>query len=261
MTLIHTNRHLPQAVTTKGAIQYGMNNQIKSTLSTDRVALLRQLDEIIADIWEHYCGGDASMLREPFLKEARSLIIDKFGMLGINELREAFRLASVNIYDVNLSSYGGKVRLQTIGECLSKYIEYRRPIVSQLLREQQVIEAQANIEQDRIKKEQYQASVVHWFLNAKQATRDECRFYKLDTLEELGHISFTQEQIAQFVALAKKELEQEARNDKSDAKTIQGMRDAHKSLTAIIEGSAKERIIKRAKEIALHTIINDRNRS
>jgi hypothetical protein len=251
----------PQAVTTRGAIEYGHNNQVRQLFTSDKFTLLKLLDEVIADIWEHYCGANIDNLNEAFKKEARQLIIEKFGGIGVNEIREAFRLASVNVLNVNLTSYGGKIGLQVIGDCLSKYVEYRRPIVAEInaIKERQKWEAEK--ENQEAKRIEYVNSVIDWFNNTKSAPREDCRFYKLDTLQDAGIITITQEDIKHYVALAKAELEKEEREAKMSARSVYKMREAQKSLTSIIEGSAKERIIKRAKEIALHTIIHDRNRS
>jgi hypothetical protein len=259
---IHTNEYQqPQAVTTRGAIEYGHSNQVRQLFTSDKFTLLKKLDEVIADIWEHYCGANIDNLTEAFKKEARQLIIEKFGCLGVNEIREAFRLASVNVLNVNLTSYGGKVGLQVIGDCLSKYIEYRKPIVSEINREKERLKLEAEKEDQEAKRLEYVNSVINWFNTTKSAPREDCRFYKLDTIQDAGLITLTQNEIKHYIELAKVELEREERETKMSARSVYKMREAQKSLTSIIEGSAKERIIKRAKEIALHTIINDRNRS
>jgi hypothetical protein len=161
------------------------------------------------------------------------------------------------VLNVNLTSYGGKIGLQVIGDCLSKYVEYRRPIVAEInaIKERQKWEAEKENQEE--KRLEYVNSVIEWFNTTKSAPREDCRFYKLDTLQDAGLVTLTQDEIKHYVALAKAELEKEEREAKMSAQSVYKMREAQKSLTSIIEGSAKERIIKRAKEIALHTIINE----
>lgn len=256
-TPIHTNDYQhPQAVTTKGAIELGMTRQIRSMYATDRFTLLKNLDEVIADIWEHYCGAHIDNLNEAFKKEARQLIIEKFGNLGVNEIREAFRLASVNVLNVNLTSYGGKVGLQVIGDCLSKYVEHRRPIAAEIRKAQQQQQQLAQQEADFKKKQEFEAYVLEWFetMKGKVALAD-CKFYFYDTLEAHGKVSTTPEQQAAYYRMAKESMQKELESKKGSVKSLNEAQALKQELNALIQGDAKQRCINRAKELALYEVM------
>lgn len=253
-----TTNNLPIAVTSRGAVELGLDNPIRNVINTDRVGTIAKLEAMIKEIWEHYCGADPSMLTTPFVKEAKVLILDKFGGLGLNEIREAFRLASVNVIDCNLTAYGGKISLQTIGKCLDKYVEYRKPIASEVIKKRMEQEKEKQTQADIDKKEKYEKEVIAWFMSGKKATREECRFYMLDTLMDKKIVEVDVDFRKQCIAQAVEELRQEALKIKANSSTVQDIRDARKIMDELIENKAVKEVNIRAKEIALFKIKNSK---
>ena len=248
---IQLHQH-PQAVTTRGAIELGMTRQIRQLFATDKFTLLNNLDEVIADIWEHYCGAHIDNLNEAFKKEARQLIIDKFGNLGVNEIREAFRLASVNVLNVNLSSYGGKVGLQVIGDCLSKYVEHRRPLAAEIRKAQEQQQQLAQQEADFKKKQEFQEYALHWFETMKGSVKlSDCKFYFYDALEAMGKITTTPDKQVAYFKRAKEMIQAELESKKKGLRTLNESHALKQELNALAQGDAKQRCINRAKELAL----------
>lgn len=94
----------------------------------------------IGDIAVAYCGADID-LSIGAIKESAKLLQDNFAGVGIDEIREAFKLAASKKIDANLAAYSGQFTVRLFGDVMASYIEYRRPAVA-LIHQQIEIERQ-----------------------------------------------------------------------------------------------------------------------
>lgn len=221
------NNQLVQ-VTTKSIIEFGLDNQIRNYVSHKK--FIPQLKEVISTIWEHYCGANPELLTVEFETEVIDLITKKFGSLGINEIKEAFRLASINIIHSDLRSFNGRISTQTIGNTLQAYSEYRKPVVAELKRlalEKERIEMN---EADKKKKEEYTAFVHNWFKNEIPKSWSDCPFYFLDTLVSDGLIKLDGDLRVSSLFLAINYRRHELETKKKNSNTLDDIRNASREL-------------------------------
>lgn len=223
------NNQLVQ-VGTKSIIEFGLENQIRNYVSHKK--FIPQLKEVISTIWEHYCGANPELLTVEFETEVIDLITNKFGSLGINEIKEAFRLASINIIHSDLRSFNGRISTQTIGNTLQAYSEYRKPVVAELKRIALEKERLEMNEADKKKKEEYMLHVRDWYENVSPKSWRDCPFYFLDTLvgEKLIEVNVDLRVNCLFMAINYRRNELELKKKQSN--TLDDIRNASRELMA-----------------------------
>jgi len=86
----------------------------------------------------------------PLIVEGADFVRTKYSHLGLEEIREAFRLA--NDLQVNLKAYYGTFSLISIGELLDAYTKYRNKVINQLLDEQKRIDDAKRKEAEKVDK-------------------------------------------------------------------------------------------------------------
>ena len=240
-----------------GVVKLGLENKIREVYK--HPAFQKKMDEIIDTIWTHYCSANPDLLTPEFRTEATAMIVNKFAGLGVNEIREAFRLAASNVINCDLRAFNGRISIQTIGTCLSAYSEYRKPIAAKILSE---IDEQKQIEQkkqEEIKKEQYEKQVLDWFNSEENPTTfQDCPFYFLDTLVEMKVVDITTEQKHEFYRKAKEFRIAELQNAKNKTETIDEIRKANIQLSQAFEGSESAIITNIAKRMALYYFKHNR---
>ena len=185
----------------KGVVALAMDNKIRDVKHLPRFE--EQMDQAIKNIWEIYCGADPALLTDEFVKEASDNIVRKFSMLGVNEIKEAFRLASNNVISSDLRSFGGRISIQVIGKTLDSYLEYRKPIAAEILaeqREEQRIKEEAD---DMESRNDYQKAVLEFWHEGKPESWVDCHYYFLETLVEMGAVTLIQEKQFEFYRRAK----------------------------------------------------------
>lgn len=80
-----------------------------------------------------YCG--AVKTDEVVFDEAIEFVMQRFGHLGVGEIREAFGLAAAGeLGDLDMRSYFGAFTVVSLGVILRAYVEYRARIVKELRR-------------------------------------------------------------------------------------------------------------------------------
>lgn len=96
----------------------------------------------MSQIATDYTGADPEQCTGAF-KECAKLLIEKFGGLGMDEVKEAFAMASVGILgDVNLVSYRGVFTVAMFGAILQAYTVYRNRILWQISESEKMEEMQ-----------------------------------------------------------------------------------------------------------------------
>jgi hypothetical protein len=248
-----------QATTSKGAVMLGLENKIRDVCANPKFEI--GIKETIRVIWTHYCGANPDFLTQEFEDEAIDLIKKKFGMLGVNEIKEAFRLASVNVISSDMRAFHGRINTQVIGNVLSSYLEYRKPIAAEILRmktQQQKEEEEEKAQLDMI---EYQKKVLEWF-ESKELPKDiyDCPFYFFDTLAELSLIEITKEQKHEYFRKAKVLRLNEIEQSKRRTGTIDEIQKANRLLSQTMEGDENAIITNIAKRIALYDIKTNQNK-
>jgi hypothetical protein len=233
-----------------GVVKLGLENKIREVYK--HPAFEKKMDDIIDTIWTHYCSANPDLLTPEFRTEASAMIINKFGGLGVNEIREAFRLAASNVISCDLRAFNGRISIQVIGTCLNAYSEYRKPIAAEILRmktEQEKKEEQERAELDKI---EYQKKVTDWF-ESEYTPKDiyDCPFYFLDTLIELGIVAITTEQKHDFFRKAKALRLNEIEHSKKRTETIDEIQKANRLLSQTMEGDENGIVTNIAKRMAL----------
>jgi hypothetical protein len=221
----------------KGVVALAMDNKIRDVQHLPKFQ--EKIDEVIKNIWEIYCGADPAMLTDEFVKEASDNIVRKFSMLGVNEIKEAFRLASNNVISSDLRSFGGRISIQVIGKTLDSYLEYRKPIAAEILAEQREEQRIKDEAADMKSRNDYQKAVIEFWYEGNPESWLDCPSYFLETLVEMEVVTLVQEKQFDFYRMAKRYREKSIEAMKHKAISIDEIR---KALQQFID-SEGERII------------------
>lgn len=116
----------------------------------------------IGEIAYSYCGADIEV-STPAIKECVLLLIEKFSGIGIDEVREAFKLAAAKQIDANLAAYSGQFTVKIFGEVMAAYIEYRRPIFAEIKKQMEVERMKRESEESEERNSKFRGDVVAMF--------------------------------------------------------------------------------------------------
>jgi len=115
----------------KEIVETMLLGQLQQMRKFNKQELSEPLFIILSSCAKMYCGmkeGDATPL-ETFQESCR-FVVDCYGMLGMNEIREAFRLAaSYQFPDVDIKAYGGIFSISMLGDVLTAYKDYRSKVL------------------------------------------------------------------------------------------------------------------------------------
>lgn len=107
-----------------------LGQNIRSAKQTDEVKLVVALSAELEFCAIAYCG--ASKTDDLVYDELVVFVIQRFGHLGVREIREAFSLAAAGTFEVDLSTYFGLFTVRLLGLVLSGYNDYRNRVVKEL---------------------------------------------------------------------------------------------------------------------------------
>jgi len=122
----------------------GYRNKIRDLNQTEAV---NHLQKSLAYLTKLYMGVQLGAEDTPLLVEGADFVRTKYSHLGLEEIREAFRLA--NDLQVNLKAYYGTFSLISIGELLDTYTKYRNKVIDQLIDQQKKIDEQKRKDAER----------------------------------------------------------------------------------------------------------------
>lgn len=183
------------------SIAKGMDMSIRKMGEVERLALLAKEIEIVAEL---YCGAVIDEKFERVIDELLPFVVDRFGMIGIEEIRYAFRLASAGeIGEIDMKAYYGLVTVNLFGRVLGAYVTYRQQIVKDLW-----------LERERMEKERKEAELKEYWnsaegkreiremnelrrkklLEMEKVTIKEARATDYEYLVEIGEIELTNEE-------------------------------------------------------------------
>jgi len=100
----------------------------------------------------NYMGVKPSMINQQQIQEAALFIVQKFPMLGLGDIWEAFKMVGAKELDVDLRAYYGTFSIIAIGEMLTAYLKYRNRILSKVQDEVEAAEKKAKEEAEKAAK-------------------------------------------------------------------------------------------------------------
>ena len=107
----------------------------------------------IADIAIAYCGADPEINSSAFIESAR-LLLQKFGGVGIDEVKEAFAMAAARkLGDIDLTSYKGVFTVAMFGEVVSEYMVYRNRVLAEM---QRIADSEEQERKEGIKRQRFE---------------------------------------------------------------------------------------------------------
>lgn len=116
-----------------------LGNNIRASKKIDEAKTVLALSVELEFCAISYCG--AAKTDELVYDEVVLFVMSRFGHLGIQEIREAFRLAAAGDFEVDLSTYYGLFTVKLMGDVLNGYNNYRNRVVQAFARSQSEKEA------------------------------------------------------------------------------------------------------------------------
>lgn len=100
----------------------------------------------------NYMGVKPLMINQQQIQESALFIVQKFPMLGLGDIWEAFKMVGAKELDVDLKAYYGTFSIIAIGEMLTAYLKYRNTILSKVQDEVEQAEKKAKEEAEKAAK-------------------------------------------------------------------------------------------------------------
>jgi hypothetical protein len=163
--------------------------------------------------------GARAEIQDYTLKECCKLVIEKFGHLNLQEIREAYRCwASEEIHIEGAELYGGKFNVRQLGRVLAAYDKKRRRILAEIIQAKEKWQREQQEEKDRLaKKQAFEATFPASIEKVKQAkTWKEIPEFIYMVLRNRRLITITKTEaldiLEKATRIAETEIEEEKRN-------------------------------------------------
>ncbi len=131
----------------------GYSNPIRNMAKEDVVKSVGAMISICATM---YCGMQENKMLVETIQESVRLVYKHYPQISVNEIREAFSMAAANRFEqVNMTAYYGTFTVSMLGDILSAYIEFRRPIIAEAIRIITEQEAKLSKELEREQRNEY----------------------------------------------------------------------------------------------------------
>lgn len=258
--------YLPISVTTKGAIDYGYDNKIRDVIKRDYVTLIQNATTIIGEMLTAYCGATTDGTHSGVVSECVALLTHKFSHLGVNEIREAYRLASIDKIDVDIRAYRGVATVFAFGQVMTAYDKLRGSYIK-ILEDKKLEEERLANQENEKKKKDFQLQILEWFVLAK-ATKgkklksvNDIPFYYFDTLVEANAISIDKETKQVYLdrattLLSESLLTGPISTDKKEREFIRNLKDKSPAEAFMISNKGRQaEIISLAKKLIVYDLI------
>ena len=182
----------PDYVQLVGAAALGDN--IRKSRKYDPVKTVVALSAELEFCAISYCG--AAKTDDLVFDEVVSFVMDRFGHIGVNEIREAFRLAAAGEFEVDLSTYYGLFTVKLMGDILNGYNNYRNRVVEEFSK----LQSQSDLQSKRaLQKETWDTEV--WaerrlsILKSLENPNYHCfTAYDYEYFTKTGQLQFTEDQ-------------------------------------------------------------------
>lgn len=119
-------------------------------------------------ITELYCGVDGSRLSQFSVLECAKQFKEHFPNLSVEEIREAYSLASRKEIDVDINAYFGKFTVSTFNTVLTEYVKYRQRILSAARELEKADYEEIERRKSEESKKAFEQDSVNWFNSQKE---------------------------------------------------------------------------------------------
>lgn len=143
----------------------GMRLPIREMEENKRSTLLIQSLYFVGSA---YCGVNWDNTNDMILNACAEEITRNFGMLGIDEIREAFSLASLGTFEAEMTAWRGVFTVSIVLSVLSGYKAYRNKIQKAILVELEKENELERIEIEKQKAERVKKEIENEFITAKE---------------------------------------------------------------------------------------------
>ena len=171
-----------------------LGNNIRAVRKEDEVKIVIALAAELEYCAVSYCG--ASKTDEMVYDEVVMFVMDRFGHIGLKEIREAFRMAAAAEFEVDLKSYYGLFTVKLMGDILTGYNNYRNKVLQEFTRANSVKQAE---EKESLRKQNWDTEA--WaerrisVLKALENPDYHCfTAYDYEYFTKTGQLQFTEEQ-------------------------------------------------------------------
>lgn len=195
-----------------------------------RPLILLELPQIVRDY------GAREVIHQSIYEEAAKLILEKFSFLGLNEIREAYRLWAAGVTDPKgAEMYGGTFNAGQLGRVLGAYCEHRKAVIGVYLREVAAAKEQA---EDKARREKMQAQFEENFprriAEARQTMTDwrEVPGFWYQAALDRGLFTITRAEALEILEEARELARLEVENEAEDLETSR-----RKLLLAVLESA------------------------
>lgn len=215
----------------------------------DKAQAAGQLQVELEWVAENY--GARGTVPSTVLSECTQFILAKFPGLGVNEIREAYRMKASGELEIPKGKgemWGGVFNADQLGAVLAAYMEHRRKALAAYLRNaHEERERQWKEERERAKIEAFEAKFPALIEKMKAEAKDwrECPFYLYEAAKRRGLFRLAKEEAngiyQDALALARLELEGEYQEAQGGGVSVFRLRELHRRATSqeSLEGRAK----------------------
>jgi hypothetical protein len=119
-------------------------------------------------ITELYCGVDGSRLSQFSVLECAKQFKEHFPNLSVEEIREAYSLASRKEIDVDINAYFGKFTVSTFNTVLTEYVKYRQRILSAARELEKAEHEEIEKRKSEESKKSFEQDCINWFNSQKE---------------------------------------------------------------------------------------------
>lgn len=197
----------------------------------------------IRKIAEQYGGRIKS--DDAIIGECVKLTLNNFKLIGIEEVREAFRAYASGLLEVNAEMYGGVFNVAVFGKVLSGWVEYRRKVIDKYLKIQQAAQQEEN---ERRKEEFFKSKHDQEFENwiakgkAEYKTWEDVPEWFYDTATRLKYLKIGKEEAIAIFDEAKKIAAMQKEEERGQ---IAMMKDARRLTAKGFDIEARQKTIAR----------------
>lgn len=226
------------------AVQQGLRLSIRRQVAQQGPLAMACLGDELAYCAQHYSG--AHDVPDELMDEALEFVSTRFGGIGVDEIREAFRLAAAgDLGELNMKAYYGQFTIVILGTVLHAYLEYRCRVVQALSRKEREMQIQIAEERARdywttpegLSEQQAWIDARIAALSGRQLDVAEVTVYDYRILEQRGLISLSAEEKWALVAQGREMLEALHRKAMAVAATSKQRREAGEMLKDLEEKS------------------------
>lgn len=133
---------------------------------------------------------------EMVFDECVEFMVERFGMLNIGEIRQAFRLAAAGeLENVTLEAYFGTFTVGMLGKLLFAYCEYRKRVVAEVVAAEKLAEYAETVELRSEKHDltNWSEKRLAWLRGKEDLSVEHCTAFDFEHFKGLGELELPDE--------------------------------------------------------------------